>query len=124
MLTPAELERRHTYHPPRPHTTDAERHQAIRDEVHALASWVDELLTEAGEDGTPAPREISCFHTALEEASFWAHAALARSRYGHHALGSGHDPHAAFSDLSRPQAPACLCGPGCTCGESDGEDAS
>lgn len=77
-LTPDELERRHKYHAPRPDTQDELRHDTIRDEIAFLAETLDgwlEVWTES-----KSPREIALFHTALEEASFWAHAALARSR--------------------------------------------
>lgn len=77
MLSREELARRHSYHPPR-HEGDKLAHQTVRDLVYSLAEEVDYILSEEVE--APCHREISCFHTALEEASFWAHAALARSR--------------------------------------------
>lgn len=76
-LTEEELTRRHKYHPPRPGTDDAGNHQALREEFRFIALWVNVFLERVAPN---SPREAACVQTALEEASFWAHAALARSR--------------------------------------------
>jgi hypothetical protein len=66
--TYADLEKRFTYHPP----TDAkvQIHQGIREELLATAESIGILLPEG--------REKSLFLTKLEEAMFWANAAVAR----------------------------------------------
>lgn len=76
-LTHDELDRRHKYHRPR-HQDDLIDHSTVRGEIEYTARRLDVLL-EGATDGK-AGREIALFHTKLEEASFWAHAALARSR--------------------------------------------
>lgn len=68
-MQPGELVRRFTYHPP----TDPEvreRHDQVRALTLAYARDVSALLPEG--------REESLFVTGLEQASFWAHAAIAR----------------------------------------------
>lgn len=77
-LTQHEINRRHEYHPPRPGTSDADNHGYLREIIKELALEVDGLFRSSSAEH--APREQACFHTALEEASFWAHAALARGR--------------------------------------------
>lgn len=58
-----------TYHPPKDDQTN--RYEAIRNNAGELAL----LINEA----TPASREQSLSLTALEEAVFWANAAIARN---------------------------------------------
>lgn len=67
-MTHEEMMVRFTYHPPK--GDQAERYQAIRDAVHEAAKLINEL--------TPESREQSLAFTALEEAAFWANAAVAR----------------------------------------------
>lgn len=59
----------HTYH--RPHEGQPERYEAIRDKAHSLAHY---LLTV-----TPPSREQSLALTKIEEAVFYANAAIARN---------------------------------------------
>jgi hypothetical protein len=71
MLDPeqkAELERRFTYHAP----TDEQRvtYQRLRDQCLELATLISEL--------TPSSREQSLALTHLEQANFYANAAIAR----------------------------------------------
>lgn len=65
-----EIERRFTYHPP----TD-EVVRAAHDEVRAM---VKEFARQVNERLAPG-RESALFFTALEEASFWCHADIARN---------------------------------------------
>lgn len=67
-ISPAEIERRFTYH--RPVGDKIMDHDDIRLEFKRFALLLRERL--------PAGREKSLAFTALEEASFWAHAAVAR----------------------------------------------
>lgn len=65
----AEIDHRFSYHPPRSHARVGEHETVrgvIRDAAHAL-SWL------------PDGRERSLAYTALEEAMFWANAAVARA---------------------------------------------
>jgi hypothetical protein len=64
----ADIERRFTYH--RPEGRKVQDHDDVRREFKAFASDVLSAL--------PGGREKSLAFTALEEASFWAHAAVAR----------------------------------------------
>lgn len=64
----AELQRRFTYHAPK--DDQAGRYVRIRDEARSLAGTIVEA--------TPESREQSLAITALEEAVFWANAAIAR----------------------------------------------
>lgn len=68
MITPEELATRFTYHPPR--TGQPETYEAIRDAAKAFAMYLVAL--------TPESREQSLAVTAIEEAVFWANAAIAR----------------------------------------------
>ena len=67
-LSPADIERRFTYHRPEGQKVDA--HEDIRVDFKTFARVLNSKL--------PAGREASLAFTALEEASFWAHAAIAR----------------------------------------------
>jgi hypothetical protein len=64
----AELAKRFTYHPPTGDQPD--RYVAIREGARSFASAIIE--------STPESREQSLAITALEEAVFWANAAIAR----------------------------------------------
>jgi hypothetical protein len=64
----AEIERRFTYH--RPEGQKVNDHEDTRRLFKRLASELADLLPEG--------REKSLAFTALEESSFWAHAAVAR----------------------------------------------
>ncbi len=66
----AEIERRFVYIPPNEQTREI--HNAVRGHVLTFAEELNTLLP--GES-----REKSLFFTALEEASFWAHAHIARN---------------------------------------------
>jgi BioD-like phosphotransacetylase family protein len=68
-MDPAELNHRFNYH--RPNAETAEKHQRIRSSVLFLANGLNDALPEG--------REKSLVITHLEEAMFWANAALARS---------------------------------------------
>jgi hypothetical protein len=68
MITTEELENRFTYHPPKP--GQAEAYQELRDKARELA----ELFAQA----CPESREQALAHTNLEQAVFWANAAIAR----------------------------------------------
>jgi len=63
------LKREYTYHPPK--TGQAERYEEIRDRARALAAHIAR--------GTPESREQSLALTKIEEAVFWANAAIARN---------------------------------------------
>lgn len=68
-MTPDDLENRFTYHPP----VDEKRayqHQLVREMCRETAEFFTETLPEG--------REQSLAVTKLEEAMFWANAALAR----------------------------------------------
>lgn len=67
-ITGDELVRRFTYHAPK--DGQAAKYGQIRDEGRSLATTIVEL--------TPESREQSLALTALEEAIFWANAAIAR----------------------------------------------
>lgn len=68
-LDHAELRKRFTYHPPV--GDQAERYESIREGAKAFAEGVLRL--------TPESREQSLAITHLEEAVFWANAAIARN---------------------------------------------
>lgn len=67
-MTDDEMMVRFTYHAPR--GDQAERYQRIRDKARELAQLINEL--------TPESREQSLAFTQIEEAVFWANAAVAR----------------------------------------------
>jgi hypothetical protein len=67
-MTPEDLENRFTYHAPKP--GQPEVYAALRAEAKALAETIDEYAPES--------REKSLAITKLEEAVFWANAAIAR----------------------------------------------
>lgn len=64
---------RFQYHPPREGSDDADRHAEVRATCAVAARRLDELC---GEDS----REKSLAITHLEEAMFWANAAIARNK--------------------------------------------
>ncbi len=68
MLTPEELKTRFTYHAPKPGQPEAYQH--IRDKAHELAQLFATVCPES--------RELALAHTNLEQAVFWANAAIAR----------------------------------------------
>jgi hypothetical protein len=68
MLDQAEIDNRFTYHPPTP--TRVMLHTGIREALKEVATRFNEHL--------PAGRELATALTKLEEAMFWANAALAR----------------------------------------------
>lgn len=64
-----DLENRFSYHPA--NTEERKQlHESIRNELLEMAEWLEENL--------PAGREKSLALTKLEEAMFWANAAVAR----------------------------------------------
>lgn len=69
MAATADLDNRFTYHAPDDATV--ELHQNIRNNCLALAKEIDSV---------PDGREKSLALTRLEEAMFWANAAIARNR--------------------------------------------
>lgn len=69
----AELDNRFDYHQPSSNGV-ADNHEAIRDIIGATARQVIEF--------TPSCREQSLALTKLEEAMFWANAAIARNQFG------------------------------------------
>lgn len=71
-LDDAEIERRFLYHAPNEITRD--QHDEIRAETLKFAFYLASVL--------PSGRERSLAITALEEASFWSHAAIARQSGG------------------------------------------
>lgn len=64
-----ELERRFVFHPVK--GDQAERYQALREQLLKTAKLIEEL--------TPESREQSLAFTNLEQAGFWANAAIARN---------------------------------------------
>jgi len=66
-ITPEDIKRRFTYH--RPEGDKVIEHDDIRLAYFAFAIGLAQL---------PEGREKSLAYTALEESSFWAHAAVAR----------------------------------------------
>jgi hypothetical protein len=65
----AQIENNFTYHAPKGYQLD--RYQRIREVAKAFALVIEEL--------TPASRERDIALTNLEQASFWANAAIARN---------------------------------------------
>lgn len=72
IVTDEELTHRFTYHAPGPKAR--EHHEAVREAFKEFA--------HDGNDSLPEGREKALFFTKLEEASFWAHAAIARAKDG------------------------------------------
>jgi hypothetical protein len=68
-MTPEEIDNRFTYH--RPHGEVVEMHEGARSQTRKLAEYMNEVLPEG--------REKSLVITKLEEALFWANAAIART---------------------------------------------
>jgi hypothetical protein len=73
-ITQDELKRRFAYHPPQ---DDAKReaHEAVRDTCREAANHIIELT------GPPCPEQTLAIRK-MEEAMFWANAALARPNVG------------------------------------------
>jgi hypothetical protein len=69
-LSAAQIHDRTTYHPPST-AARVEAHQRVRDQIAAALTAFAAIL--------PATREASLAMTKLEEAMFWANAALARN---------------------------------------------
>ena len=67
-LSDHEIAIRHTYH--RPHSNQQEKYEAIRAYARGFAHMVNDLC--------PGGREASVAQTKIEEAVFWANAAIAR----------------------------------------------
>jgi hypothetical protein len=67
-ITNEELQTRFTYHSPKPGQPEA--YQALRDNARQLAEMMADLC--------PDSRELSLAQTNLEQAIFWANAAIAR----------------------------------------------
>lgn len=65
-----DLEHRFAYH--RPDADRAQQHADVRTQIFDLADWLNDVL--------PAGREKALVITKLEEAMFWANAAIARQR--------------------------------------------
>lgn len=68
-MAPDDLNNRFTYHAPKP--GQPEVYQRLRDEAKTLAESINEACPES--------REKSLAVTKLEEAVFWANAAIARN---------------------------------------------
>ncbi len=64
-----DLGKRFTYHPP--HGTQQKRYELIREKAGTFASSLEGVC--------PPSRELSLALTKLEEAMFWANAAIARN---------------------------------------------
>jgi hypothetical protein len=68
-VTQDEIANRFTYHPPA--GNQAERYGAIRERVHELAMFINDVCPES--------REKSLAITHLEECVMWANASIARN---------------------------------------------
>ncbi len=68
MISPEELQTRFTYHAPKP--GQPELYESLRTKAHELAQLFTDLCPES--------RELALAHTNLEQAVFWANAAIAR----------------------------------------------
>ena len=68
MISPEELQTRFTYHAPKP--GQPELYESLRSKARELAQLFAELCPES--------RELALAHTNLEQAVFWANAAIAR----------------------------------------------
>lgn len=66
----SDLNNRFDYHPPKDEATK-QAHETVRSILHATAVWM--------EDNLPGGREQALVITKLEEAMFWANAAIARN---------------------------------------------
>ena len=71
MMEANELEKRFTYHAPKPEYGQTERYKMIRAEGMDMALRIEHTC--------PDSREKSIAMTKLEEAVFWANAAIARN---------------------------------------------
>jgi hypothetical protein len=71
MSTTPDLSNRFEYHPPKDDTT-REKHEDVRGICFTAAHHFDEMLPEG--------REKALAITKMEEAMFWANAAIARSQ--------------------------------------------
>jgi len=69
MLSKEELDKRYTYHAPKP--GQPARYEAIRDKARELAELIDGMC--------PDSRELSVSLTSIEDAVMWANAAIARN---------------------------------------------
>lgn len=67
-MDPSELINRFTYHAPQP--GQSEMYERIRSEAHDFATTINDLAPES--------RDKSLAITKIEEAVFWANAAIAR----------------------------------------------
>lgn len=67
-MTPEDLTRRFTHHPPRTPATD-HAHEALRAAAHGLARVINDLV--------PASREKTLALTRVEEALMWGNAGIA-----------------------------------------------
>jgi hypothetical protein len=79
QITPQDIERRFTYVKP---TGEARR---LHNDIRAVVKDVAHVFNDSLPDG----REKALVFTALEEASFWAHAAIARDPSMHEVSGDG-----------------------------------
>ena len=71
MLTQEEIERRFVYHAPNDQT------RAFHDDVRKMMLCFAE--SSSARFSGASSRELALFYTALEEASFWLHAHIARN---------------------------------------------
>lgn len=69
MLTPDEIHKRHSYQ--RPTEQAANMHDDVNNTTEGVAHKFEKILPEG--------REKALVHTHLEEARFWANAAIARN---------------------------------------------
>ena len=68
MISPEELQTRFTHHAPKP--GQPELYESLIAKAHELAQLIAGLCPES--------RELALAHTNLEQAVFWANAAIAR----------------------------------------------
>lgn len=69
MLSPDEIHKRHSYQKPTERAA----------EMHNIVNGITEDAAVKFEDMLPEGREKALVHTHLEEARFWANAAIARN---------------------------------------------